>query len=203
MKIQIRLLIVLSVLFLNASVCHASWLIYHKPEFKGKVVDLDTNEPIEGVVVVAIYEKATHGPADTVTSSFDAREALTDNKGEFTIPSYTTFISPISTSYDVEFIVFKPGYAWERPVRLERTFSGKLTQEFDIPVMWNKGLKCVVLKSGVVKLPKAKTDKDRINSFYSTGQIESFKNKLPLSIEIVEKERLFIMELEKRGRIVR
>jgi hypothetical protein len=193
-----RLSLIMTVLFLfiSSTTTHASWLIYHKPEFKGKVVDLETNEPIEGAVVVAIYEKATHGPVDTVTSSFDAREALTDNKGEFKIPSYTTFISPISTSYDVEFIIFKPGYVWERPVHLESVFSGKGTSDFDMPMMWDKDLKIIVLKSGIVKLPKAKTNRDRTECFLSLNQVSNFTNKLPIASSIKENERQYISTLE-------
>ena len=190
--------LIMTVLFLliSSTNIHASWLIYHKPEFKGKVVDMETNEPIEGAVVVAIYEKATHGPADTVTSSFDAREALTDNKGEFRIPSYTTFISPISTSYDVEFIIFKPGYVWERPVHLESVFSGEGTRDFDMPMMWDKDLKIIVLKSGVVKLPKVKTNRDRIESFSGSSDIYHFNKELPKAYEILHKENLYIKNLE-------
>jgi len=32
----------------------AGWLIYHKPEFKGRVLDTETKEPIEGAVVVVV-----------------------------------------------------------------------------------------------------------------------------------------------------
>jgi hypothetical protein len=38
---------------LSAATCNASWIVFHKPEFKGKIVDIDTNESIEGAVVVA------------------------------------------------------------------------------------------------------------------------------------------------------
>jgi hypothetical protein len=40
-----------------AAPCLASWLICHKPEFKGKVIDAEAKQPIEGAVVVAKYFK--------------------------------------------------------------------------------------------------------------------------------------------------
>ena len=35
---------------------HGSWLIYHKPAYEGKVVDVETNEPIEGAERVNDFE---------------------------------------------------------------------------------------------------------------------------------------------------
>jgi len=195
-----RILIAMIILSLGSTVCHASWLIYHKPEFRGKVVDLETDEPIEGVVVVAIYKKKTlNPPVEAYVSSIHAQEALTDKNGEFRIPPYTTMINPFSSSYDVEFIIFKPGYVWERPVHLERTLSGEGISDFDMPTWWDKDLKCVVLKTGVVKVPKARNVKDRIESFGSTGDIYNFKKVLPISSELVERERHYVIELEKTG----
>ena len=197
-------MITVLLLLFSAATCQASWLIYHKPEFKGKVVDLETNEPIEGAVVVAIYKKKTlNPPVEAYVSSIHAQETLTDKNGNFRIPSYSTMINPFSSSYDVEFIIFKPGYVWERPVHLERSLSGVGSSDFDMPTAWNKDLKCIVLKSGVIKVPKAKTDRDRIESFGSTGQIESFQKELPVSMDIIDRERHVVIELEKKGRQTR
>ena len=35
--------------------CFAGWLIYHKPAFRGRIIDAETKKPIEGAVVVAKY----------------------------------------------------------------------------------------------------------------------------------------------------
>lgn len=197
-----RLLTAMFFLILGATTCHASWLIYHKPEFKGKVVDLDTGEPIEGAVVIAIYQKKTlNPPVEDYVSSIHAKETLTDQNGEFRISSYTTMINPFSSSYDVEFIVFKPGYVWERPVHLERTLSGQGTSDFDMPTWWDRNLKCIVLKSGTIKIPKVRSDSDRINSFGGASEVYNFKKILPVSFEIIEKERLHVIELRMKGRM--
>ncbi|HEY5974247.1 MAG TPA: hypothetical protein VIU41_05845, partial [Geobacteraceae bacterium] len=59
---QLQRIIILSVLLLlMASSSDASWLIYHEPEFRGEILDIDTKEPIEGVVVVVEYTKSTLG----------------------------------------------------------------------------------------------------------------------------------------------
>lgn len=52
--------VLLALTFILNTNSYASWLIYHKPEFKGMVIDAETKEPIEGAVVVAVYYKVTY-----------------------------------------------------------------------------------------------------------------------------------------------
>lgn len=104
-------------LFMMAIVCfffsasaHA-WLFYSKPEFRGRVIDAETKEPIEGAVVVVLYKKwESHGPGGGSSVPFDAKETLTDKNGEFYFSSFTTLIGPLSKKSRADFIFFKPGY---------------------------------------------------------------------------------------------
>ena len=83
------LFLVLLVFAFDISDSQASWLIFHKHEFKGKIVDAETNKPLEGVVVVAIYMSNVWigGPAGGDSKVLKAREALTDAEGFFSFPS--------------------------------------------------------------------------------------------------------------------
>ena len=38
-----------------------SWLYYSKPEFRGRVIDAETKQPVEDAVVVVLYEKWEFG----------------------------------------------------------------------------------------------------------------------------------------------
>ena len=88
-----------------------SWLLYSKPEFRGRVIDAETKQPIEGAVVVVLYEKWEFGgPGGGSARPFDAKETMTDKNGEFYFPSYTTIIGPLSRNDRADFIIFKPGY---------------------------------------------------------------------------------------------
>ena len=59
---RIVILIALLSFLVFASVpAFAGWLIYHKPAFKGKVINAETKGPIEGAVVVVTYTKETLG----------------------------------------------------------------------------------------------------------------------------------------------
>ena len=41
-----------------------SWLYYSKPEFRGRVIDTETKQPVEGAVVVVLYEKLMQHKAE-------------------------------------------------------------------------------------------------------------------------------------------
>jgi hypothetical protein len=75
------------------------------------VIDAETKEPIEGAVAVVLYDKQMliGGPGGPNSYVYHARECLTDNKGEFYIPSYFS-VHVISKGDGVRFIFYKPGY---------------------------------------------------------------------------------------------
>ncbi len=91
--------IILAVLCATAS-AGSGWLIYHERSFKGRVIDAETKEPIDGAVVVAQYHVNMLGPTGSHTTLIDVQEALTDKKGEFVLPSLTKMINPFSTGND-------------------------------------------------------------------------------------------------------
>jgi hypothetical protein len=111
MKKRILIACILASCFLIASKSQASWLLYNKPEYKGKIIDAETKEPIEGVVVSFYYMTNTYDIGGGGTRVIHTKEALTDKNGEFVIPPYTTPISPFTTSDAAECIIYKPGYA--------------------------------------------------------------------------------------------
>jgi hypothetical protein len=106
MKYMISFLILASVLILNTSQSFAAWLIYHKPEFRGKVIDAETKKPIEGAVAVVLYSKYTAGITKRYISDKSKRDYY-DKNGEFYF-SYTT-ITPFWRQHAL-FII----YAWLR-----------------------------------------------------------------------------------------
>ena len=151
------------------------WMGYHKPAFKGKVIDAETKEPIEGAVVVVVYHKTSMGIAESYSVTINVKEALTDKNGEFYIPSYTTLIQPLSWENMANFIIFKPGYGnfpvYQRtpsgikPKDEEIFFSRETGKEGELE-MWIDGekqpeLKTIKVTFGVVELPKLKTREER------------------------------------------
>ncbi len=169
MKKLITLLIMVVLVF-SVIPAHA-WLIYSKPEFRGRIIDAVTKEPIEGVVVVVQYEDHTiiGGPGGGGTSVIKVKETLTDQKGEFYFPSYTTLMGPNSREDDAHFIIFKPGYMQGGHASSPGYFSAEKFFSTDVigkegvlydntfplsPQRW-KGI------LGIVELERAKTRDDK------------------------------------------
>jgi len=194
--------ILISILFLilfcstNSS---ASWLVYHKPEFKGRVVDIDTNRPLEGAVVVAIYRTEAIGIGDSVDIDIHAREAITDMDGNFRIPSYTTLIQPFSWSTPVCFTIFKPGYGTVSYAGFESTFSGSDITDHEFPAQFNTRLKIRVTTKGEIMLPRVE-GKDRLESYRRISLPIGWRSILPIARRIEDEENKVILEIRNQIR---
>jgi hypothetical protein len=77
---------------------------------KGRVVDADTGEPIEGVVVLGVWETEWPSPGGGVTSYYDTREAVSDKQGEFSVPGLGVRI--VINLLPMRPIIFKAGYEY-------------------------------------------------------------------------------------------
>lgn len=164
---------IITAIFIFTSVpSHALWWMgYHKPAFNGKVIDAETKEPIEGAVVVAIYKKypIISGPGGGSESIMDIKEILTNAKGEFYFPSYTTLIQPFSIEGSATFIIFKPGYGSFPNYHVSPPKVGVNPEEFlsrgrigeEGEIEWKGiGTKTKVT-FGIVELPPLKTKEER------------------------------------------
>jgi hypothetical protein len=101
---SVMIMILVSIL---ATFTCAHGMRYDGP-YSGHVIDADTGAPIEGVVVLGVWntEKATPGGA--VHDFYDARETTTDKNGDFKIPGMGFKILSNVTPMDV--LIFKAGY---------------------------------------------------------------------------------------------
>ena len=76
--------------------------------YEGRIVEADTGKPIEGVVVLGVWYKETPTVAGAVSTYYDARETVTDKKGEFKIPGMGLKI--LSSVAGMDVLIFKAGY---------------------------------------------------------------------------------------------
>jgi hypothetical protein len=76
-KNEFTIILFVVVLFFSTSVYGAT--------FKGKVIDADTKEPIEGAVVVASWLEERADIAGSTSELKDVKETLTDKNGEWMI----------------------------------------------------------------------------------------------------------------------
>ncbi len=139
----------------------AAWLFYHKPAYEGRVLDAETEQPIEGAVVVAVFYKQTFGIVEWGTGVIRVTETVTDNNGRFRFSSYTTLINPLAWSLQVCFTIFKPGYASVNNVDLADVFTNKAPEFPELSEPWNTQLK-LKLRPGEVLLPKVTRERDLV-----------------------------------------
>jgi hypothetical protein len=81
--------------------------------YMGKVVDKESNEPLEGTVVFMVFYTTKATLAGGVSSYYDAIEVLTDSNGEFLIDPPRSWRLPnnlLESWDDGQVIIFKPGY---------------------------------------------------------------------------------------------
>ncbi len=189
-KVYLIVIMLMLLLVVYSAPCLAGWLIFHKPAYKGKVIDAETRKPIEGAVVVAIYGTTDYigGPGGPLSRKIHAKETLTNNKGEFRISSYTTVMGPISKEDWTKFIIYKPGYG-SHPGRsiypLERIgpellFSKEIGTKGEI--YWGK--KTISITYGIVELPPLSTWKERDKA----NSISRPDFKLLILYEMIDKE---------------
>jgi hypothetical protein len=125
--------------------------------YRGKVIDTETKEPIEGAVVVAVWMKNVYRIIDSTEVFAEARETLTGKDGEFVIPSYTwTSIFFYFGTQPPEIFIFKPGYGFFPRYQI-----------FPSPRQNNAALLEPFKTHGLVELPKLKTREERVKIYNS------------------------------------
>jgi hypothetical protein len=81
--------------------------------FRGRVVDAETGQPIQGAVVLMTWLKLVYAVIQTNTEFYDAREAVSGPDGTFEIPRLTPpFFRFNIITYGPK--IFAPGYAEHR-----------------------------------------------------------------------------------------
>jgi len=180
------LLIIIMLLGVSPVFASSGWIIYHESAFKGKVIDTETKEPIEGAVVVAIYNIREYSFVESNTMAKDVKEVLTDKNGEFYIPPHT-FISfyPVAQGETTEFIIYKPSYTSFPSFDYPKYFPSS-------PLYVDKQTRAELFRNGVtVELMKIKTREERENTRRSADIFgaEISAKELPLLYKMIEEDK--------------
>jgi hypothetical protein len=128
-------------------------VVHHYDGYQGKVIDVETKEPLEDVAVLVVFYTQQYGPAGSVSHYADAQETLTGKNGEFRIPSFTTTaFRPLQSFESYGWVtIFKPGYGCfprHTGVKPDKLRNGILpTNEYVI-----------------IEMPKLRTREERIDS---------------------------------------
>jgi len=130
--------------------------------WRAVIVDAETGQPVEGVVVLAYWMKYTGSPGGWGATYYAADETVTGSDGRFEIPARITFTwVPFFTQIrGPEFKIFKPGYGrWdirkpEQPVDGQRKLPAELLAQ----------------DGAVIALPPLKTREARLEFYRHFGR---------------------------------
>ncbi len=103
--------------------------------YKGQIVEKESGQPLEGVVVVGNWWLLSFTPAGATGTHYDTYETVTDKNGHFRIPGQG--VQLFSRLDEVQLFVFKAGYenisgyVWNA---VERLWTDKQTGKIVIPL---------------------------------------------------------------------
>jgi len=161
------------IVLLASSVCYAAG------PWKGRVIDSETKQPIEGAAVVAVWEKEWAGlGAGASTDFLDAVETTTDNNGDFEIPAHSFVSIPYFRKVKGPFFtIFKPSYG---------SFPNFQTSPLEIPDDY------FLNKRGVIELPAIVEKEKRLKSLHAAESVidDIPKSKIRNFINIINDENL-------------
>jgi len=169
--------------------------------WKGKIVDVETTEPLEGTVVLAVWEHVFRTPTGASSSLYNVKEVVTDKDGRFKIPNYTpiNFFPIISYMRGPFFTIFKPGYGsvdglalggyliGTKPGEEYAIFDGKKDK---LPAVQDYKIEGKRYKyfSGTIELPKLRTREERLRN-QPGGPSEVHVYNAPLFYKLINEDR--------------
>ena len=171
-----------------------------KGPWRAQIVDAETKRPLQGVVVLAIWNERFGSVGGLAGGGyFDSEEVVTGADGKFTIRRRKTSFNPFSVIVGPEFYIFKPGYgqwlfqgaqAWPEPGE-ERTRC--------VDEAWAK----LNGDGAVLEMPPLKTKEERRRSLdrfaLPSGDVPA--SRFPSLFDAVNDERLHfrLQPLGKEG----
>lgn len=171
MKKFVLFLMAASVLLIPVTGCYA------KGPWRGKVIDAETKQPIEGAAVVAVWNWELRGPAGGETRFLDAEETATNKDGVFEIPSKSFLSIPLVRKVNGPyFTIYKPGYG---------TFPKQQISPQYLPD------ELFEVKGAIVELPKLTTKEKRLSALDNAdlGDIIVPRKKIPYLKRLINEER--------------
>lgn len=147
---NLKMYLLLLIIFISGISCTVTnkYGPYH-----GKVVDMETKQPIEGAAVLVVFLKESYSAGGTNYNYVDALETVTNENGEFKISSHRVASIGVLKGWDNygHFTIFKPGYGcypYHKNVKPMLIPGGTLPAEQYV----------------VVELPKLETKEARIDN---------------------------------------
>ncbi|MDO8281624.1 MAG: hypothetical protein Q7U10_03205 [Thermodesulfovibrionia bacterium] len=78
--------------------------------YRGRIIDAETKQPMEGVVVLGVWDRETPTAAGAIHEYYDATETVTDKNGDFEIKGLGLLV--MSNIIPMNVLIFKAGYEY-------------------------------------------------------------------------------------------
>jgi hypothetical protein len=133
-------------------------LAQHYPAYRGKVLDLGTDKPIEGAGVVAVYRYNQIAVGASINPYLGYQAVLTNAEGRFEVPAkwFTKFTPMTSFDDDVRITIYKAGYGnFPGSFGEQRPKHGKTDPPLDRTMLLPPE------KEVTFRLPKMETEEER------------------------------------------
>jgi len=150
--------------------------------YRGRVIDSETKQPLEGAAVLAVWESVTPTIADQVHSYLDAEEVLTDSNGRFVVGKHPPRTFRLGWVEGPRITIYCPGYGFYPLYQA----SPALRLSYGL----NEQLKTMEKEEMTIELPRLKTREERlkvIRGAYPGSAIP--RDKMPNLIRLLNIER--------------
>ncbi len=161
-----------------------------KGPWRGQVLDAETKQPLEGVVVLAYWYRYRFHLSQLVVGHqapefFDAVEAVTDAQGRWEIPEKSfPFLANIGGPF---FRYYKPGYAGWYYAGQDTAEWRQLRSEEQMRRAKEMALAVWTEEGGKVELPPARTRDEQMKIESIPGLVPV--SKMPLTRDAINKAR--------------
>jgi len=163
----------------------ASWGLFNRllagGPYKGRVIDAETKKPLEGAVVLAVWQRVSAGVVQKAYGFLDAEEVLTDSNGRFVVgkDAPASWI-PGTWVHGPDITIFYPGYG----------FYPRYHASPPMPLGGTEMLlKLMEKEELVIELPLLKTRKERLQVQDGVLSSRIPDGKMPDLIRLVNLER--------------
>jgi hypothetical protein len=133
--------------------CGLFYPVFAGGPYKGRVVDSETKQPLEGAVVLAVWDSVTPTIADTVDSYLDAEEVLTDSNGRFVVGKHPPISWRPGWVEGPRLIIYCPGYGFYPHYHTSPPMPLRGTEQL---------LERMEKEELVIELPRLKTREERL-----------------------------------------
>ncbi len=156
-----------------SSLAADKWGVNSVGPWKGRIIDIETKEPLEGAVILAVWQRAYATPTGLATYFYEAKEVLTDKNGRFELSSYRpiNLLPIISSIRGPLFTIFKPGYGSGVSDQMLEGYLTDKGQEIHAGTIDGKWYR---FKPGVIELPKLISREERLK--FLPGSSDPFRD---------------------------